>query len=68
MKYYSDVKYYDIMKFAGKLMELLIYHPELGIPDPERQTWYVPAYMWILAIKSTIEKLQSIEPQRLALE
>ena len=30
-------------------------------------TWYVFAYMWILAVKSMTTKLQSIEPQRLAI-
>jgi len=49
-------------------MELEKNHPELGILDPERQTWYVFVYMWTLAVKSMIAKLQSIEPQRLGIE
>jgi hypothetical protein len=43
-------------------------HPKLGILHPERKTWYVFAYMWILAVKSMTTKLQSIEPQRLGTE
>ena len=35
-------------------------NPERDIPDPERKIWNVFTYMWILAIKSMISKLQSI--------
>ena len=32
--------------------------PEYGIPDSERQIWYVFDYMWLLAVKSLVTKLQ----------
>ena len=40
MEYYSVVKNDDLMKFAGKWMELEKNHSEGGNPVPERQTWY----------------------------
>ena len=43
-------------------------NPEWSNPDPESQVYYVFAYMWSLAINSIITKLQSAEPQKLAIE
>ena len=48
----------EIMKFAGKWMEQEKDYPEWGNPDPLRQIWYVFAYMWILADKLLLSKLQ----------
>ena len=44
------------------------YHPDLGALDLEKQIKHVFTYMCILASKSTITMLQSIEPQRLAIQ
>ena len=52
--YYSAIKN-DIMKFAGKQMEVEMRHPRLR-------------NLWILAVKSMITKLQSIEPQKVDIE
>ena len=49
MEYYSVVKNNDIVKFSGKGMKLGE-NPELGNSEPERQTWYVFTYMWILDV------------------
>ena len=38
----------DIMKFAGMEQKN---HLEWSKPDPERQTWYVLTYKWILVVK-----------------
>ena len=46
------------MKFAGKWMEQEKDYPEWGNPDPLRQIWYIFAYMWILADKLLLSKLQ----------
>ena len=35
MEYYSALKISDILKFAGKWMELGNSQPELGNPDPK---------------------------------
>ena len=43
-----------IMNFAGKWIE--------------RQIWYIVAYMWILAAKSLITKLEYVEPQGFGIE
>ena len=37
-------------------------HPERDNPDPERQTWYVLTYKWILVIKYKITIQKSTEP------
>ena len=37
-------------------------HPVGGIPDPERQIWYIFSYMWISAAKWMTTKPQFIEP------
>lgn len=42
-------------------MQLKINDPELGNQDPEGQIWCVFTYIWILALKSMIRKLQSGE-------
>ena len=42
-------------------MELGKNHPEWGIPDSERQIWYAFTYMWKVAVKSMMTKLQFIE-------
>ena len=44
MDYYSVIKTKDIMKYAGKWVELENDHPEGGNPDLERRTWYVFIY------------------------
>jgi hypothetical protein len=51
MEYYSAVKNGNIMKFAGKWMELEKNFPEWGNPDSERQMCYALTYKWILAVK-----------------
>ena len=41
MEFYSAIKKNnDIMKFAGKRVELEKSYPEWGNLDPERETWY----------------------------
>jgi hypothetical protein len=40
MENYLAVKNNDIMKFAGKWLELEKSHPECGNPDPERHVIY----------------------------
>ena len=43
-------------------MELEENSSDWGIPDRERQIRYVFTYVWILAVKSMINIIQSIEP------
>lgn len=43
-------------------------HPELVNEDPEKQMWYAFAYFCILAIKSKINKLPSMERQIVDIE
>ena len=43
-------------------------YPEYINPHPERQICYAFSYIWTLAVKSMITKLQSIEPQRIGVE
>lgn len=67
--YYSTImKKSEITKFACKGVGLEKTHPELGNLDPERQIWYILVYMWVLAVESMINKLQSIDSQRLDIE
>ena len=53
MEYYSvEKKTNDILKFAGKWMELEKQkHSEWGNPDPERQARYVLTHKWVLDAK-----------------
>ena len=61
MEYYSDVKKNNIMKSAGKWIEL-----EKKILSDITQTQKDGfAYVWILVVKSMIAKLQYMEPQKL---
>lgn len=48
------------MKFTSKWMELEKNNSEQANSDPERQTWYVFSYVWMLAFKLSIDMLQSI--------
>jgi hypothetical protein len=43
-------------------------HTEWNITDPQKQIWCVFAYVWILAVWSMINKLQSIESHRVGIE
>jgi hypothetical protein len=60
----------DIMKFAGKYMELekqQQQHPKWGNPDTERQPWWVLTYKkWLLAVKYKTIMLPSTNPERLS--
>ena len=51
MEYYSAVKNNDIMKFAGKWIELEKNHSERSNLVPERQIQYVLTPKWILDVK-----------------
>lgn len=42
-------------------------HTEWNIPDPQRHIQYELDYLKILAIKSTITKVQSTEPPKLGI-
>ena len=61
----TEVKNNDILKFAGKWMELEKNRPDWGDSDPERQTWYVLTHKWILDIKQKITILQFINSEKL---
>ena len=61
MECYSITKNKDIMKFAGKWMQL-----EQGNPDPERHTWYVLTYKWMLVIKYRLTMPQITNPKKLS--
>lgn len=57
-----------IMKSVGKWIELgkkIILNEVLK--TKKKQIWNVFAFMWVLAVKSLIPRLQSVEPQRLGL-
>lgn len=58
----------DIMKFIGKWMKPEKYHPDWEVPEPEKQIWYMFTYMWMWAVKSMINKLQSRESQKAGIE
>lgn len=57
----------NIMKFTGKWTEL---EEKKNLSDvfqtQKDKTWYIFAYKWILAVKSMITNLQSIESQRVS--
>lgn len=56
------------MKFAGKRTELVKMILNELIQMPKKKYDYVSEYMWMLAIKSSVSKLQSIWPQKLGIE
>ena len=49
-------------------MKIEKYPPVWDNPEPERRIWYALIFIWILAVKSMISKLQSIEQQRTGIE
>jgi hypothetical protein len=51
IEYYSPVKIYEIMRYAGKWMGLEKKKSSQVSPDAEREIWYVFAFMWILAVE-----------------
>ena len=51
MEYYSAVKNNDIMKFAGKWIELEKNHSERSNLVPERQIQYALTHKWIIDVK-----------------
>ena len=63
--YYSAIENNDIMKLAGKWMELVKNDPESGNLDPERPTWYAFTDKWILDVKKRITSLKPIFPEKL---
>jgi hypothetical protein len=66
MEYYSAIKNKDIMKFCRQMDRTRKYYPERGNPYPERHTWYLLTYKWILAIKYRIPMLYSTDPNKLS--
>jgi hypothetical protein len=55
MENYSAIKNNDLMKLAGKCMELEnVILSEVGNPDTKELTWYVLTDKWILAQKLRI--------------
>jgi len=65
-KYYLTIKNNDLMKFAGKWMELEnIYTPEWGIPVTKEHTWYIITDKWILSFKLGIPMIQLTDHMQL---
>lgn len=56
------------MKSSGKWMQQEKNHSEIFIPDPEREIWCLFDYKCVLAAKSILTKLKSIEAQWLGIE
>ena len=65
MVYYSVLKNNNIVKFAGKWMELEKNNPEWGNRDPERQTQYVLTHKWKLDVKQKTIRLLSTAAEKL---
>ena len=62
MEYYSAVKKNDIMKFSGEVMKL-----EKTI-QTQKDKYGMYLLRQILAVKSMLTNLQSLEPQRVNIE
>ena len=51
MEYYLVIKNKDILKFAGRWVELEDIMLCKGNPDSKGHAWHILTYQWILAIK-----------------